>query len=217
MNKRLYIVVEGQTEEEFVKSLLAPHFLKESIYVYPVIIHTSKGHKGGFVNYDHLKNDVNKLLHSQGNDVVVTTFVDYFRCPDLPQKEKWEAIHNHTKQVEQMESVISADISDRRFIPYIQLHEFEALLFSAIDGFNEYFNENIVAQLQAIIDDFDNPEDINSSPEGAPSKRLLRIIQEYDKVMYGNIVALEIGIIKILDKCPRFRNWVDTLIQKCKE
>ena len=217
MNKRLYIVVEGQTEEEFVKSLLAPHFQKESIYVYPIIIHTSKGHKGGFVNYDHLKNDVNKLLHSQGNDVVVTTFVDYFRCPDLPQKEKWEVIQNHAKQVEQMESVISADISDRRFIPYIQLHEFEALLFSAIDGFNEYFDQNIVAQLQAIIDDFDNPEDINSSPENAPSKRLLRIIQEYDKVMYGNIVALEICIIKILDKCPRFRNWVKTLVQKCKE
>ena len=217
MNKRLYIVVEGQTEEEFVKSLLAPHFLKESIYVYPVIIHTSKGYKGGFVNYDHLKNDVNKLLHSQGNDVVVTTFVDYFRCPDLPQKEEWKSIQNHAKQVNQMESVVSADISDRRFIPYIQLHEFEALLFSAIDGFNEYFDQNIVAQLQAIIDDFDNPEDINSSPENAPSKRLLRIIQEYDKVMYGNIVALEIGIIKILDKCPRFRNWVETLIQKCKE
>ena len=217
MNKRLYIVVEGQTEEEFVKSLLAPHFQKENIYVYPVIIHTSKGHKGGFVNYNHLKNDVNKLLHSQGNDVVVTTFVDYFRCPDLPQKEQWEAIQNHAKQVEQMESVISADISDRRFIPYIQLHEFEALLFSAIDGFNEYFDQNIVAQLQAIIDDFDNPEDINSSPENAPSKRILKIIQEYDKVMYGNIVALEIGIIKILDKCPRFRNWVETLIQKCKE
>lgn len=217
MNKRLYIVVEGQTEEEFVKSLLAPYFQKENIYIYPVIIHTSKRHKGGFVNYVHLKNDVNRLLHSQGDDVVVTTFIDYFRCPQLPQREKWEVIQNHVKRVEQMECVMSADVSDWRFIPYIQLHEFEALLFSAIDGFNKYFDKNIVKQIYAIIGKYDNPEDINSSPEGAPSKRLLRIIQGYDKVMYGNTVALEIGIIKILDKCPRFRKWIGVLIQKCKE
>ena len=62
MSRRLYIVVEGQTEEEFIKDLLAPYLQCEGIYVYPVIIHTSKGHKGGFVNYDHLKNDINKLL-----------------------------------------------------------------------------------------------------------------------------------------------------------
>ncbi|WP_289220924.1 DUF4276 family protein, partial [Xylanibacter rodentium] len=65
MKKRLYIVVEGQSEEEFVNSLLAPYFLSYDIYIFPMIIHTSKGHKGGFVNYHHLKNDINKLLSSQ--------------------------------------------------------------------------------------------------------------------------------------------------------
>lgn len=116
-----------------------------------------------------------------------------------------------------MEKSISDDINDRRFIPYIQLHEFEALLFSATNGFEMYFEDKISEEIQCIIDSFDNPEDINSSPETAPSKRLIRIIPYYDKVIYGNIVALEIGLSTILSKCPRFRRWISSLIYRCLE
>ena len=58
---------------------------------------------------------------------------------------------------------------------------------------------------------------IQEYKKGAPSKRLLRIVPEYDKVMFGNIIALEIGITTILEKCPRFRAWTETLIRKCTE
>lgn len=126
-------------------------------------------------------------------------------------------ISSHLKKVEAMERSIASDINDRRFIPYIQLHEFEALLFSAPDGFKMYFDDNISEEIQGIIDSFENPEEINSSPETAPSKRLIRIIPEYDKVLYGNIVALEIGLPVILEKCPRFRTWTDLLIHRCLE
>ncbi len=216
MSKRLFIVVEGQTEEEFVKDLMAPYLQEKGIYVYPVIIHTSKGHKGGFVNYVHLKNDINKLLKSQGQDVVVTTFVDFFRCPELPGMDEWSRIPDHHERVVEMENALKNDINDLRFHPYIQLHEFEAVLFASGCGFKKYFDEKQSLQLQGIVDHYENPEDINSTPEGAPSKRILRIIPEYDKVMYGNIVALEIGISTILDRCPRFREWVDTLITVCR-
>lgn len=215
MIKRLYIVVEGQTEEEFVKALIVPYFQEIGIYVYPVIIHTSRGHKGGFVNYEHLKNDVNKLLKSQGADVVVSMFVDYFRCPDLPEKERWSSLSSHHDRIVEMENTIKRDINDWRFIPYIQLHEFEALLFASGDGFIKYFDEPYISELKKIIENYENPEDINSSPEGAPSKRLLQIVPHYDKVMYGNIIALEIGIKTILEKCPRFREWMQTLIRAC--
>ena len=215
MNKRLYIVVEGQSEEEFVKDMLAPLFIQHCVYTYPMIIHTSKGHKGGFVNYQQLRNDINRLLLSQGQDVIVTTFVDFFRCPDLPYKDDWCNIQSHLNQVELMEKAMEKDISDRRFIPYIQLHEFEALLFSNADGFIKYYNQEISDRIQGIIDSYDNPEDINSSPEGAPSKRLLGIIQDYDKVMFGNTIALEIGIDTILNKCPRFKAWIELLIERC--
>ncbi len=216
--KRLFIVVEGQTEEAFVKELMAPYFIQNGIYdVRPVIIQTSKGHKGGFVNYEHLKNDILRLLKSQGQDVVVTTFVDFFRCPELPNQKDIEALPSHIKRVEEMEKSISDDINDWRFIPYIQLHEFEALLFSAVNGFEIYFEDQVSNEIQGIIDSFDNPEEINSSPETAPSKRLIRIIPYYDKVIYGNIVALEIGLPTILARCPRFRGWIDCLIHRCLE
>lgn len=217
MSKRLYIVVEGQTEEEFVKDLMAPYFLDHGIYIYPTIIHTSRGHKGGFVNFKHLKNDINRLLKSQGDDVIVSTFVDFFRCPELPGADDWSKIPNHYERVSQMENAISQDINDWRFYPYIQLHEFEAVLFSSDKGFTKYFDNEQACQLQGIVDSYDNPEDINSSPEGAPSKRLLRIVPEYDKVMFGNIIAIEIGMTTILEKCPKFRTWVELLIQKCRE
>lgn len=216
MSKRLYIVVEGQSEEEFVKSMLAPFLQSHCIYAYPIIIRTSKGHKGGFVNYDHLKNDVLRLLKSQGDDVVVTTFIDFFRCPELPEQKSWIGITDHSERADEMQRAISRDICDHRFHPYIQLHEFEALLFSSEIGFIKYFEKSKALKIQEIITSYNNPEEINSSPEGAPSKRLLRIIPEYDKVMYGNIIALEIGLQAILDKCPRFNRWVNEIITFCR-
>ncbi len=217
MNKRLYIVVEGQTEEEFVKDLMAPYFQEREIYVSPAIIRTSAGHKGGFVNYEHLKNDVTRLLRSQGQDILVTTFVDFFRCPKLPGQKEIDSISSHHKKVEAMEKSMASDIDDWRFLPYIQLHEFEALLFASVDGFSVYFDEDISEKIQKVINAFESPEDINSSPETAPSKRLLSIIPDYDKIVYGNIIALEIGLSTILEKCPRFKSWIEGLVKRCRE
>ncbi len=217
MTKRLYIIVEGQTEQGFVFDLMAPFFLRYNIYVYPVLIQTSKGHKGGFVSYQHLKNDINRLLKSQGQDIIVTTFVDFFRCPELPDKDSWCHIPDHRLQVKEMEDAIRRDINDRRFYPYIQLHEFETVLFSSDKGFNTYYDDSVNHKIHEIIASYPNPEDINSTPEGAPSKRILKIIPDFDKVTNGIIIALEIGMETIMERCPRFRNWINTLINLCRE
>ena len=215
--KRLYIIVEGPTEQEFVESVIAPYLRKKEIYsVTPIKIRTSKTGRGGFVNYEHLKNDVRKLLYSKKQDLVVSMFVDFFRIPELPNKERWQNITSHKEQVAEMEKCIAEDINDSRFIPNIQLHEFEALLFSSNKGFEEYFSKDEALKTQAIIDLFANPEDINSTPQGAPSKRLLSIKENYEKVVEGNLIAMEVGIIDILSKCPRFRDWIDKLIEACK-
>lgn len=216
MNKRIYIVVEGQTEESFVKEVLSNFFERYDIYVFPIIIQTSRGHKGGFVNYEHLKRNITLLLKSQKDDIIVTTFIDFFRCPELPNKESYNNISDHHKRVCQMENVIKEDIGDWRFIPYIQLHEFEALLFSSDKGFKEYFTEKENIELSRIIEEFDDPEEINSNPESAPSKRLLKIVENYNKVIYGNVIALEIGIDTILKKCPRFSAWVWELVERAR-
>ena len=215
--KRLYIIVEGQTEQEFVNTMVAPYLLQEGIYsVTPILIHTSRSGRGGFVNYAHLKNDICRLLHSQKDDIIVTMFVDFFRIPEVPNKERWSSKPNHAEQADEMERCIYEEINDSRFIPYIQLHEFEALLFSSNKGFENYFSQKDAQKTLQIIESFDNPEDINTSPEGAPSKRLLSIKENYDKVIEGNLIALEIGINDIITKCPRFRSWVERLIIACK-
>lgn len=215
--KRLFIIVEGQTEQEFVKTLIAPYLLGFGIYsVEPILIHTSKHGRGGFVNYEHLKNDALKLLSSSKNDIIVSMLVDFFRCPVLPQKERYEKIADHKSKVDEMEKCIGENIKDSRFIPYIQLHEFESLLYSSNKGFEAYFSDDEQKNTQKIIDEYPNPEDINSSPQKAPSKRLLAIKDDYDKVIEGNIIALEVGFKQIMDKCPRFKAWIEKLISACE-
>lgn len=215
--KRLYIIVEGQSEQEFVNTMVAPYMIKFGITaVVPILIRTSKSGRGGFVNYEHLKNDVKKLLSSPKTDFIVTMFVDFFRCPELPNKEKYEAIENHEQKVVQMECQIAEDINDSRFVPYIQLHEFESLLYASNKGFEYYFDEKQSAMTKQIIDSFDNPEMINSSPTNAPSKRLLRIKNDYDKVIEGNLIALEVGLDEILERCPRFNKWIEMLKERCE-
>lgn len=216
--KRLFIVVEGQTEDEFVRTMLRPYLSVQGIYdVTPILIRTSKSGKGGFVNYDHLKNTVAALLKSQGADVVVTTFVDYFRMPNnTPKYDQCMQAGSSRDKVDALERCIEDDINDRRFVPYIQLHEFEALLFSNNQGFEEFFTKEQAEQTAVIVEAYANPEDINTHPQSAPSKRILAIKEDYNKPIDGNLIALKVGMNTILEHCPRFATWVKYLVQKCE-
>jgi hypothetical protein len=101
-----------------------------------------------------------------------------------------------------------------RFVPYIQLHEFEGLLFNKIDYFyKEIPNYELIGkdELVKTLIDFPNPEMINNSKETAPSKRLLRIVRNYNKIVYGNVLAESIGLQNIRNKCPRFNTWITKL------
>lgn len=220
--KRLIIIVEGQTEEEFVKEILAPYLQNFEIYdVSPIKIATSSQSKGGFVNYQHLKNDVMK--RSREKDVVITTFVDFFRIPtSIPNYGN--CIKNNISiddKIACLENGMNQDIPFRNFFAYIQKHEFEALLFSSNKGFEEFYEGNIYQETQNIINQFPNPEEINNSPETAPSKRLIKIMQkfneDYQKVSDGNMIALELGMEIILEKCPRFKSWVEKIISELKK
>lgn len=214
--KSLYIIVEGQTEQEFVNLIMAPYLHDSGVLnVIPILIHTSKTGRGGFLKYEHLKNDAVKLLNSVHGDFVVTMLVDFFRMPEVPGKNRWGSMTSHIAQVKEKERCIADDMNDVRFIPYIQLHEFEALLFSSNNGFLAYFPSSKALKTQDIINRYPNPEDINSTPQGAPSKRLLAIKENYDKVIEGNLIALEVGIHEMLEKCPRFKAWIELLITEC--
>lgn len=216
--KRLNIVVERQTEQSFVNEVLAPYMRSRGLFsITPILISTSKTGKGGFVNYQHLKNKVKGLLSNPDDDkLIVSTFVDFFRIPNnMPGYRDAMLLGDNLQKIEALQQELGNAIADRRFIPYIQLHEFEALLFSNNNGFEYLWEEKMYSETKNIVDKYSNPEDINSAPETAPSKRLLAINQKYDKVLEGNLIALEVGINEMLNKCPRFANWVNSLISVC--
>jgi hypothetical protein len=209
---RLIIIVEGKTEQEFVNEILKPYFYGLGFYdVAAMQIQTSKGFKGGFVSYLHLKRDVLRLLYEP--NTLVTTFVDYFRIPTtMPNYSDCISKINVVDRIACFEANMKNDIGfGDRFIPYIQQHEFEALLFSSNVGFRNYFGERTTIAIDAIIAQYDNPEDINERPQTAPSKRILSIIPSYHKINDGNLIALEIGIQTIINRCPRFRQWLEQL------
>lgn len=215
--RRLIIIVEGQTEEEFVKRILAPWLLHFGIHsVSPIKIATSKIQKGGFVNYAHLKNDTRKYLKNEA-DIFVTTFVDFFRVPvSVPG---YLACQQKNQQVDAkidcLQAAIDADINDPRFQAYIQKHEFEALMFAGAAAF-ELQSEAIQNAVAAVPYAFVLPEEINSTPTGAPSKRLESIFEnareKYEKGADAIDMAELTGMEKILEKCPRFQQWVSRLI-----
>jgi hypothetical protein len=215
--KRLYIVVEGQTEEAFVKEVLTDYFNTLSVNdVRPIKIQTSPGHRGGITDYSHFKHDVLRLLNQK--DVFITTFIDFYRIPSsFPEYQGLPAMNTPFEKATHLERALINDINHGEvFEPYIQLHEFEALLFSSIEGFKNYWPEKgrVIREIKKIIEEFPNPEDINDQPNTSPSNRLKQILPDYQKILYGNLIALHIGLDNIRSACPRFNNWIDRLTEK---
>jgi hypothetical protein len=228
--KRIIVIVEGQTEEEFVKEILGPFFRGHGLYdVRPIRIQTSVGrkvsgvhlshkhlkNKGGFVNYEHLKNDALRYLKSE-RDIIVTTFVDFFRRPNnLPDAAACAKQPNTAAQADCLMEKMVADLPDPRFVPYIQLHEFEALLFSNNKGFAAYLPE-VSKDTAQIVSHYKNPEEINSGSETAPSKRILSLFPSYEKNVDGPLLALEVSLAAMRERCPRFRLWLDRIVAAAK-
>jgi len=220
MMRGLYIIVEGQTEEVFVNSLLCPYFNSKGIYdVRAIKIQTSPGHKGGDLKYDRYKPTVEKLLR-QEPDILVTSLIDFYRLKtDFPKYNEAKSITNINERVSFIESAMSESINNQRFLPYIQVHEFEGILFSAKNGF-EYLPEipeRNLNELLSIVNGYANPESINEGEKTHPSKRLKNLIPGYQKTFHGPMIAIENGIQSVIDRCPRFRNWIEVLIERMKE
>ncbi|MDE5562474.1 MAG: DUF4276 family protein [Clostridiales bacterium] len=207
----LYIYCEGQTEESFVKSLLAPHFLNYNIYTIPIICRTKEGpnsiHKGGIVDYTKAVKEIRRLCY-QHQQEYVTSFIDYYGLHNLPPIT---ATNNKYSLIASIEQQFMTDVSNNNFIPYISLHEFESLLFSDPNAFS-YLSTTAVSMLKKILEDFDNnPEMINNSVTTAPSKRIQNLIANYGKVTDGNMIANSITLNVIRQKCIHFNNWLSIL------
>lgn len=214
--KRMIIVCEGPTEVEFCKDVLYDYFLPRKILIQTPLIKKSGG---GIVPWSTLKRQIeNHLL--QDNGASVTTLIDYYGIKDKHEFPGWhdsKTIPDKAARMESLEAAMKLAVQDgvrARFYPYLQLHEFEGLLFNDIHVFTNLIPEDEFIdkeELARLIHDFPNPELINDTPNNAPSARLQRLIKGYNKIVYGAILAREIGITKIVGKCPRFRQWINRL------
>lgn len=212
--KRIIIVVEGQTEQEFVSQIIEPYMRnKYGIYSVSAILIGTSNHRGGNIKFARLNSNL-RILTRQSN-TVISTFFDYFKLgKDFPKFEICQTQSNTEQKIECLERELANAIDHRFFIPYIQKYEFEALLFSSIEGYENYLNQKSCNHIKETIQQFSNPEDINNTMP--PSYRLIEVFDlyentKYNKVTLGNILALEIGIEKILERCPRFATWINQL------
>lgn len=213
---RVIIICEGPTEKEFCNDVLQPYFSKKEIFIHNPVIKQSNG---GIVAWNALKNEIIRYLKHE-KKAFVTTFIDYYGLEsNYPKWHEAKKESNKFKSMDLMEHAMLEFIDESfraRFIPYIQLHEFEGLLFSDKDAILNNFDKeeiNDIKYLNETIENFKSPELINDSYETAPSRRLSRIIKGYgaEKSVYGSIIAKEIGLEKIRNKCKRFNSWIEKI------
>lgn len=211
--KKVLVLVEGQTEEQFVKRVLDPYLNQSNISMVPVIVKTKENIRGGSVNFDNFQKQVQRLLND-ASTACVTMMFDYYGLPkDFFDKTKLFE-KNCYERVELVEKDITVKIQDKKFIPYLQLHEFEALLFSNSQVLTEKLNDR-KNSIQKIVKEFPNPEEINDNKSTCPSQRIKNIYPRYQKPTDGITIALNIGLDQVRKKCRHFNQWLSKLENHC--
>ncbi len=226
---RVNVVAEGQSEMYFVQKMLSvyPFSIMKNIEMYSRAVLTSKDQKtgyeyrGGLKDYKKPKRDIIQWLKESPNTYVTTMF-DLYRLPnEFPGYQEAMVQQNHYESVSILERELKKDIllelpniNPNRFIPYIQLHEFEALFFVELNKLKIfYLGEGNHSKIDQLIHDVEgmNPELINHGANTAPSKRLKNTIP-YAKGDDAVLVLQEIGITAMLNTCQHFSAWVNQLL-----
>jgi hypothetical protein len=217
VSKTVLVLVEGQTEERFIKDVLAPGFYARELFFDPRLLITKRvkqgaSFKGGVTTYGKFRNDVVRLL-AEAKGRSVTTVIDYFGLPaDFPGMST-RPNSTPVNRVLHVEKQIHEDLGrPANFLPFLALHEFEAWLFSSRDELpNTLTQPHKGADFAAVRDSFADPEQINEGPETAPSKRITQLFAGYRKVLHGPLAAKRIGVETIRGECPHFNDWYGTL------
>lgn len=217
---RLHVIAEGPTETQFIKQIIAPYLAEFDIVTDARAVQTSrdrrkgKKYSGGIINYEKAKKDVSLWMkEDDASDCRFTTMFDLYALPtSFPQYKSAQEKHDPYESVDTLENTLKNDINNWRFLPYIQMHEFETLILADPQKLLlEYIGyESRISKLLDEIKGID-PELINSGVETAPSKRILKAIPGYDKVTAGNFILKQIGLDVLRSKCNHFNQWLTRL------
>ena len=219
---RLLITAEGPTEINFVNRVLAPYLGARNIFTEVRSVLTSKDnrlhkeHRGGLYSYDRAKHDITDWIKADHkSECWFSTMFDFYALPkSFPGYDNAQKTSYPYEKIKTIEEAFRKDISLERFVPYIQLHEFEALILSDPSCLGkEYIDQHKgIQQLTDMVKkEGDNPELINDGYDTAPSRRIKKAIKGYNKISAGSIVAEAIGLDKMREKCRHFNDWVTRL------
>ena len=222
---RLHLFAEGTTELVFARDVLAPHLGHFGVYLQnPVLIAHARRkrrvHRAGGRSFQRMQNDIERRIQEdQGTDLYFTTMVDLYalHC-DFPGRQEADRLrHIPYQRVKYFEESWRYVTADRRFIPFIQLHEFESYLFTDVTKLPEFLDgpERGVRELQRVADGVSSPELIDDGQHTAPSKRITAQFPGYKrlKTTVGPQMAKLIGLQTIRSVCPHFDEWLCRLEQ----
>ncbi|MDE2833980.1 MAG: DUF4276 family protein [Bacteroidota bacterium] len=225
---RLLIHVEGQTEENFVNEVLGPHLITRGLHSVGARLignHQERIHRGGIRAWSTVRNDIVRHLR-EDRTCYATTMVDYYGLPKRGRRG-WPGQDapdnaNAIQKAELVESAITQDIrnhlgdrfNSRRFIPFVMMHEFKALLFSNCSITADVLGVPSAGPwMRSILESFQTPEEINDSAETAPSKRIQNLVGDFQKPVDGILALMKIGLPAIRTSCPHFGDWLGKLEQ----
>lgn len=215
---RVVAIVEGQTERTFVRDILAPWLGWKGVMLTARLI-GKPGYKGGIGEFARARNEIANLLKQESGTVITTMFDFYGMPPTWPGRAKATSLRheNKARTVEEaikkaLQNHLGSGFDERRLLPYVQMHEYEALLFSQPNAISEVMRaEDSLNELEEIRNSFESPEHINDSPEKAPSKRLEAMFPYYQKTFHGILASKMIAIETMRSECPHFDEWLTDL------
>lgn len=215
---RLYVTVEGQAEKEFADKALKPHLAGFAIDVRPRVVVTNRklGKRGGILDFDKIRGDLVRLMKQDTHpEARFTTMVDLYALPsEFPGWKEARKKSVPLDRVKVLERALAEEVGESRFLPFVQLHEFEALLYCDLTELQRRIAGSD-AGVKALQTEVGNtaPEEINDGVTTAPSKRIIRYVPIYErnKVRIGAPAAAAIGLSVLRSRCPHFGDWLARL------
>jgi len=216
-------VAEGETGEAVAQAVLREPLAQVDVAAFVRCVETSRDKKrskiyrGGLLDYQRAKRDLLRWMkEDQHTDAFFTTMFDLYALPDdFPGYLEAKKLTDPFQRVASLEDAFRTDIDHPRFVPYIQLHEFEALLLSDPSKFDWEFleHEGAIKRLVELCGKFSTPELIDDGEQTAPSKRIIQEIPEYGarKASAGPVIAAKFGLAVLRQKCRHFHEWLTKL------
>lgn len=209
----LKILCEGPTEQNFVTKVLAPHLKDFNAFCKTSSL--APGTQGGVVSFERLYAGIKNELGRSRAHQYVTTMIDLYKIGDFPEAAKRGA-ESGLERVRRIERAMAQEMGSGQFVPYIQLHEFEALVLVDVAEIPAQFPDGeadtgLVTLHKSIAGQ--RPEEIDDGKETAPSKRIIRAIPRYAhrKATAGPSIAGAIGLERLRAACPHFGDWLSRL------